>query len=393
MSAQTELTRPSSIRYPYLDWVRIIGIFAVFLYHSGRAFDFEDWHVKNLQLSEGLAVWLGFLIGWIMPLMFVVSGVSTYLSLRSRTPGRFLKDRTLRILVPLIGMGILIFGPYQIYLERLTHGQFTGSLLAFLPHYFDGWYFPGTPGNFAWMGVHLWYLLVLFLWSLLLLPVFLLLKRESLRESLSRRLAFMAKPGLIFLLALPLALFEWAIQGMMTVGGFSLFMYIFYLLIGYLLMALPPLMEGARRHGAAALVGGLIVSGLRLVAYLLNVDLSWPVLALWRSVNAWLWILALIGLCSSYLNVETRFSRYANEAVLPFYILHQPVILLVAFTLLNWAIPPGLKYGVFLVVCFPIIMVVYEFLVRRNNVGGFLFGLKLRPVTRRAASPRPARAP
>ena len=173
------------IRYPFLDWARIIGIFCVFLYHSGRAFDFEDWHVKNPVPSEGITIWLGFLILWIMPLMFVVSGVSSYLSLRSRTAGRFLRDRVLRLLVPLVAMGMLIFGPYQIYLERLTHGQFSGSLLAFLPHYFEGWYYPGQPGNFAWMGVHLWYLLVLFLWSLLLLPLFVWLKRESAREWLT----------------------------------------------------------------------------------------------------------------------------------------------------------------------------------------------------------------
>ena len=147
MSLPSNPAKSPSIRYPFLDWARIIGIFCVFLYHSGRAFDFEDWHVKNPVPSEGITIWLGFLILWIMPLMFVISGVSSYLSLRSRTAGRFLRDRVLRLLVPLVAMGMLIFGPYQIYLERLTHGQFSGSLLAFLPHYFEGWYYPGQPGN------------------------------------------------------------------------------------------------------------------------------------------------------------------------------------------------------------------------------------------------------
>jgi hypothetical protein len=65
--------------------------------------------------------------------------------------GKFIKDKVLRLVVPLVTMGMLIFGVLQIFLERLAHGEFRGSFLEFLPRYFDGLY--GYGGNFAWSGL------------------------------------------------------------------------------------------------------------------------------------------------------------------------------------------------------------------------------------------------
>jgi hypothetical protein len=84
-----------------------------------------------------------------------------------------------RLLVPLV-VGTFTHIAFQVYLERLHKGEFSGSFFDFYPHYFDGMY--GFGGNFAWMGLHLWYLEALFLFSLLCLPVFLWLK-----NSLQRR--------------------------------------------------------------------------------------------------------------------------------------------------------------------------------------------------------------
>jgi glucan biosynthesis protein C len=78
------------------------------------------------------------------------------------------------------------------------------------------------------------------------------------------------------------------------------------------------------------------------------------------------------------LNYGTPFLSYANEAVLPFYILHQTVLLCVGYFVVQWAIPDLLKWVIILMVSFPIIMVLYEFLVRRYNVMRVLFGMKLR---------------
>jgi peptidoglycan/LPS O-acetylase OafA/YrhL len=70
------------------------------------------------------------------------------------------------------------------------------------------------------------------------------------------------------------------------------------------------------------------------------------------------------------------FLKYANEAVLPFYILHQTVILGVAYFVLQWGLPDLIEWLIVLLVSFVLIMVLYEFLVRRFNLMRFLFGMK-----------------
>lgn len=84
---------------------------------------------------------------------------------------------------------------------------------------------------------------------------------------------------------------------------------------------------------------------------------------------------------------RTRFTDYGNEAVLPFYILHQPVLLTIGYFVIPLAIPATLKWAVIMPASFLVIMILYEFGVRRVNVLRFLFGMK--PLRRPAQSAAP----
>src|SRR3990172_7810121 len=144
-----------------LDWLRVLAILSVFLYHSTRFFNFGDWHVKN-PVTYPFAQYLeSFMEPWMMPLIFLISGASIFYALDKGGAGKFFKDKVLRLLVPLV-VGVFTHASLQVYLERLTHGQFSGSYFEFLPHYFEGIYLDiGVGGNFAFAGMHLWYLLFL----------------------------------------------------------------------------------------------------------------------------------------------------------------------------------------------------------------------------------------
>jgi peptidoglycan/LPS O-acetylase OafA/YrhL len=91
---------------------------------------------------------------------------------------------------------------------------------------------------------------------------------------------------------------------------------------------------------------------------------------------AWCWVLAILGFGMKHLNYNTPILQRANEAVLPFYILHQPVLLCVGFFVVRWAIPGLLKWLIIMPTSFIIIVALYEFLVRRFNVMRVLFGMK-----------------
>jgi peptidoglycan/LPS O-acetylase OafA/YrhL len=88
--------------------------------------------------------------------------------------------------------------------------------------------------------------------------------------------------------------------------------------------------------------------------------------------------LAILGLGIKHLNFDIPFLSYANEAVLPFYILHHPVLLSVGYFVVRWAIPATVKFVAIDAISFGIIMALYEFVVRRVNAIRFLFGMKLR---------------
>ena len=165
----------TAVRRLDIDWLRIILILTVFFFHSNRFFNGEEWHVVNSTSSHLSDIFISSMFPWMMSTIMILSAASIVYSLNSRSTGKFIADKVKRLLIPLV-FGIFVLALPQVYLERLTHGEFVGSFFQFLPHFFDGMY--GFGGNFAWMGLHLWYLLVLFLYTLIFLPIFLLLRTK-----------------------------------------------------------------------------------------------------------------------------------------------------------------------------------------------------------------------
>lgn len=389
------MSTPTTIRRYHLDWMRVLAILVVFVYHSGRFFNLEDWHVKSAQTYLGVEVLLAFLGSWGMPFIFVVSGASTFYAIGRRGRGEFVKDRALRLVVPLV-VGIFTHIVLQVYLDRVTHGKFHGSFWEFLPHYFDG--LEGFGGNFAWTGMHLWYLEMLFIFSLLFLPLLWWLRRGSGARLLKRLSARLAWPGGIYLLALPLMLVAimldpTTVLGSRNWGGWSIVMQSLFFLYGFVLVsdeALEVTIQRVRWVSLAVGVAAFLTIGL-LVAIAGGIDFSTsrdPLFFGLSGLNAWCWITAVWGFGRKHFKAGTPLLWYANEAVLPFYILHQTVLLGVGYFVVRWPIPDMLKWAAIAVTSFAIFVGLYALLVRRINVLRVLFGMKPLPrVTQPVVAP------
>ena len=93
-------TNTGSERQYYIDWLRIMLIISVFLFHTGMIFNTWDWHVKNDILYGGvLRKVMIFLHNWRMPLLFMLSGAGTFFALGNKTTGQYLLERTRRLLI------------------------------------------------------------------------------------------------------------------------------------------------------------------------------------------------------------------------------------------------------------------------------------------------------
>jgi peptidoglycan/LPS O-acetylase OafA/YrhL len=95
-----------------------------------------------------------------------------------------------------------------------------------------------------------------------------------------------------------------------------------------------------------------------------------------KNTNIWLWLMAILGYARRYLNFSTKALQYANEAVYPFYILHQTVIVCIAYYMINWQASIAVKYTLICIGMFLICWLLYEFLIKRTNLTRMLFGLK-----------------
>ncbi|MFC1913676.1 acyltransferase [Chloroflexota bacterium] len=370
-------------RLYYIDWLRVLAMLSIFLMHNARFWDFGSWHVKSVEKSLGADIFVGF-FHWLMPIFFILAGASICYALKFRTAGGFAKERTFRLLIPIIILGFFIIAPPQVYLERLTQSGFSGTFFQFYyPHYFDGVY--GLGGNFALVPMHMWFLWLLFTYSLILLPLFLYNKETG--KSLGSKLATLFEnPWTLIVPALLIAVFQVLLNSLGELiswgGGWNHLSYLVFFFSGYLMFSNVKIQENIKRYAVIALVTALI---LQVVDYLLQFAIKPDIpdgtatsMVIWTLVTlrAWLFIIAIIGFGRKYLNFNNRFLGYANEAVLPFYILHQTVIIIVGFFVLQWSIGIFPKYLIITTFSFIIIMAIYELLVRRINIFRFLFGMR-----------------
>lgn len=370
-----------------IDWLRFLAMCAIFLFHCARFFDDGGWHVKNAQANFGMTVFVNVIAQWIMPVFFILSGISTYYGLGTKQQnGSYLWERFKRLIIPLI-FGIFAMIPLQVYYERVSHLEFSGTIFDFYPHYFDGFYAFG--GNFAWMGLHLWYLLFLFIFTLLNLPLFLFLKKHGGQRLIAGVADLLAKPGAIFLLFIPVTVLDFGLMpntpmGIRDMGGWNLFTYLLLYIYGYIFAGDIRFKETIQAHRQAALVLGIITLGI-LYYWLVYIggphagyDLNHLILTAMRCLNSWCFLIALLGYGSKYLAFNNNLLKYTSQLILPFYILHQTVIITIGFYIVQWDMSIASKYLAISISSLTVIMLFYEFLIKRVNILRFLFGMKMK---------------
>ncbi|MDJ0915340.1 MAG: acyltransferase [Desulfobacterales bacterium] len=372
-----------------IDWVRVVATLAVFIFHSGRFFDKLDWHLKNVQQNLFFTMFVGFLDLWMMPLLFLLSGLGTWHSLKSRSSKQYLLERVKRLLIPLYTVGAFILLPPQFYFELVTHGRDVSSIWKLIPPLYGGslrFSFDAPYIVNLWSG-HLWFLQFLFIASLLLLPLLLYLKSEPGQHLLLKLADWSDRWGVIFLFLIPLVLVRIGLRGFFH-GAHTwadLIYYSVFFLIGYVIASDRRFTEGYKRHGWVFLVLGIaayagegfLIFGVH-YPYPGAESFSWMYVLfnILISIGNFCWVMFILSLAAKYMNFNHKVLTYGNEAVLPFYIFHQTIILCVGWFVIRWNIGILPKYLIIALVSFALIMTIYDLLVRRFNAVRFFFGMR-----------------
>lgn len=367
----------TSERQFYIDWLRILLIISVFLYHIGMIFNSWGWHIKNDQQFKELRYVMTFLHYWRLPLLFMISGASTYYALGFRSSGQYLKERFKRLIIPLIS-GIFILVPVQVYIEKSS--QFD-SLLSFYPHMFEGIY---PTGNFSWH--HLWFIAYLFVISLFILPFLKFFRSEKYAPFMKWLEKRVIKPYGLNIFIIPLVLSQIIIRPLFPPNDnqdlihdwASFTYYLLFFLTGFILLSNRTITEAIRNQRRLFLIESVLVT-----AFMFSVpslaDSAKTGKALWdiaSIIMAWSCGMTAVGYARQYLNKDSKFRKLANEAIYPFYLLQQPVIVVIGYYITKWDISVFAKVILITGISLAISVSVYWFLIRPFNLLRIMFGMK-----------------
>lgn len=382
-------------RLSYLDWLRVLAVFGVFVFHTLRPFDDADWHVKNAETSEGISIGIAFLGLWGLAFFFLLSGAGAWLALRWRTAGGFVRERLLRLLLPFAVVYVLL-SPPQYYLEQHHKGESDASFLSDVKTFFSD--LGGDAPLWLRDTYHLWFLVYLLQFALLGLPIFLWLRGPHGRRLVSWIADRCTRRGSILLLAVPLIpvhLLLLAAPGPEHGWGEFVFFFDFFV-VGALVFSDSRLIAAVRRDAVPGLVLGIVafVTGVLtgiidfLEGWWEDPGYSWPYV--WYSplitLAVWGWLVAVLGGGMRLRAFKRPLPTPMARAAMPFFLVHQPIILLIAFYVVDWDAGIWSKYAVLLPAAF-VGSAALAWLLSTLPGVSVLFGVK-RPVEHQANRPK-----
>lgn len=392
------MTSVPPARLHWIDWLRVGAIAGVFVYHTLRPFNTDDWHVKNAQTSDLLNGLTTFFSSFGLAVLFLLAGAGVRFALRRRSWQTFLGERTKRLLVP-FAVGTLVLSPVQGLIEAANKGTAPSPAMDFF-----GWWSMAigwvvdrgfSPSVFG-IGYHLWFLGFLFAISVVALPFCEWLMGDRGGRWVGVMARGFAMPGASLVLIVPI----YAFMGIGSTLGtsehdwFEFAWYLAYFMIGFILVSDERFLPAVRRDlwaaaGVALVVTALILLGIPAPLSTAGdhgmgiVDLTLG--ALFATLG-WSWTVVILNIGMRVARLQRPVSARLGDAVLPIYVIHQPVILAVAFLVVQWPLGILPKWLLVFGLSAPITLVLVE-LALRSPITRTMLGTRVRPVAVAAVTP------
>ena len=355
-----------------LDWLRVLGVLLLVPFHVALIFVLDPnsiMYIKAGVNSPILDEAAGFVHMWHMPTLFIISGGATYFALGFRSAGPYIKERFLRLLVPFL-FGVLTFIPFTTYIHR-------SNLLSLRDHYvgffhLDVNHLDGYNGMFT--PAHLWFILFLFVFSLVGLPLFLALRTEKGKRVIKALGRFTQSPVSLIVWGIPLTL----VAALDLLGDKNPLYYFLVFFYGYLFAGDERFQKSMDKLTWFALAYGIFEAVFRVTVpqwHYAEWTVQWMTLGLMYEMGRWSLTLAVLGLGHLFLNRTNKVLRYASGAAMPFYLMHMTFSVLTGYFVIKLNAPIAVKYPLIVFVATGLTLAAYE-LVRRWNITRWLFGMK-----------------
>jgi glucan biosynthesis protein C len=387
-ATHTDSAGRPAVRLHYLDWLRVLAVVMVFVFHALKPFNIGDWVIMNSETSMAATVFFALLSPWGMPFFFLLAGAGSCFALRRRTARQYARERFNPQLLPFL-VGSMLFTPIQNYFDWRFWTARLGVEVSYLQNQLHRWTGP-NPSVFSWLGYHLWFLGFLFSFSLLALPLFLWLKGESGRAFVARLARLCERRAGILVVIVPLVIIQLTLRPFdpQEKSWADFFFYLAFFVLGYILYADERFLQAIRRDWPLLLAAG-VAAILGILAALVFADVTvWfdtPTLPefylFWTlvTVAAWSWTAVMLFVGLRFLDRRSKWLEYGQEAVVPFYVLHQPAIVAIAFYVVQWPAGVTVKMLAVVLASFVVTAGIYELLIRRVAPLRALFGMKARP--------------
>jgi peptidoglycan/LPS O-acetylase OafA/YrhL len=197
---------------------------------------------------------------------------------------------------------------------------------------------------------------------------------------------FVTKPLALNILMIPLLLSQIILRKYFEVNtndlfndGASFALYIIFFLSGFMLLPNIKITEAIRKQRLLYLAETAVITFLMFwipsrAGSERTGEIIWDVCSIFVALTCGLTVL---GFGKQYLNRDSKFRKLANEAIFPFYLLHQPVIVVIGHFVVGMHIPVLLKFVLITFTSFTVVAVFYWVIIRRINFLRLVFGMKI----------------
>jgi len=337
-----------------IDWLRVITIALLLIYHI--AIVFQPWgfyigFIQSMEAWESLWIPMSMLNIWRIPLLFFVSGIGVCFAIQKRDAKQLLSERSKRIFLPFL-FGVLFIVPIHIMIWQKYYGQ--------------------TPTYHFSQG-HLWFLANIFIYVIVLSPLFFYLKRKNGKFQLLLQ-KLLKTPLALIVVSISFVL-ESIIMKPDPFEMYALSMHGFYLGLLAFFFGFCFVLSGNIFWNNLAkwkylyFFLAVILYSIRYVEF----QLKAPVYLM--AIESVTWIFAVLGFAYQYLNRPSRILSYLSQAAYPIYILHMIFLYAASYVILPLSISVVLKFTLIVAFTFTGCYVCYE-TIRRNRILRLFFGLK-----------------